>query len=98
MAIDENDNLYVSDLHNKVIKMAPDAQVSDFITGVSNPYWVTFGEDGYLYVSTSYKTIEKFVFDGTAWLSSAQELIHLGVPMWIDADTYTSQQRLLLSL
>lgn len=65
LAIDENDNLYVSDrTNNKVIKIATNAATSDFITNISLPPWVTLGQDGYFYVSTSSRTIAKYDASG----------------------------------
>lgn len=67
MAIDEDDNLYVSDRSgNKVIKITPSAVVSDFITGVSSPTWITLGDDGFFYVSQGNRIIKKVDSTGTA--------------------------------
>lgn len=67
MAIDGNNNLYVSDRsNNKVIKITPSGVVSDFITGVTSPTWVTLGEDGFFYVSQGNRIIKKVDTTGTA--------------------------------
>ncbi|WP_069999273.1 S-layer homology domain-containing protein [Cellulosilyticum sp. I15G10I2] len=67
MTIDEDDNLYVADLsNNKVIKITPDATVSDFITNIALPRWVALGKDGFFYVAASgSRTIEKISQNGT---------------------------------
>lgn len=65
MTIDANDNIYVSDRSGgKVRKIQPDASVTDFITGLSTPTWVTFGDDGYFYVSLGSRKIEKYDTSG----------------------------------
>lgn len=65
MTIDSNDNIYVSDRSGgKIRKIAPDNTVTDFITGLSTPTWVTFGDDGYLYVSLGSRRIEKYDISG----------------------------------
>ena len=65
MTIDSNDNIYVSDRSGgKIKKIAPDASVTDFITGLTTPTWVTLGDDGYLYVSLGSRKIEKYDISG----------------------------------
>lgn len=65
MTIDGNNNLYVADrAGGKVKKIAPDATVTDFITGLSTPTWVTLGDDGYFYVSLGSRKIEKYDVSG----------------------------------
>jgi hypothetical protein len=65
MTIDSNDNIYVSDRSGgKIRKIAPDKTVTDFITGLSTPTWVTLGDDGYLYVSLGSRKIEKYDISG----------------------------------
>lgn len=65
MTIDSNDNIYVSDRSGgKIKKITPSATVTDFITGLSTPTWVTLGKDGYFYVSLGSRVIEKYDTDG----------------------------------
>lgn len=65
MCIDEDDNLYVSDSKsNRVVKIEPDGTKTNFITDVPATYWVSLGDDGFFYVSTVSKTIEKFDSNG----------------------------------
>ena len=67
MAIDGDDNLYIADRsNNRVIKVTPEADVTNFITGVSYPTWVTLGKDGFFYVSQGNRIIKKVDSTGTA--------------------------------
>lgn len=59
LAIDDEDNLYVTDLSgSRIVKIAPDATTSNFMD-LALPYWIAFGKDGYFYVSTQSNTILK---------------------------------------
>ncbi|QHI71783.1 S-layer homology domain-containing protein [Aminipila terrae] len=65
MTIDSANNLYVADRSGgKIKKITPSGTVTDFITGLSTPTWVTLGEDGYFYVSLGSRSIEKYDVDG----------------------------------
>ena len=65
MTIDSNDNIYVSDRSGgKIKKIATDKSVTDFITGLTTPTWVTLGDDGYFYVSLGSRKIEKYDISG----------------------------------
>lgn len=65
MTIDSNDNIYIADRSGgKIRKITPSATVTDFITGLSTPTWVTFGKDGYFYVSLGSRIIEKYDTSG----------------------------------
>ena len=65
MTIDTNDNIYVADRSGgKIKKIAPDASVTDFITGLTTPTWVTLGGDGYFYISLGSRKIEKYDISG----------------------------------
>lgn len=65
MTIDSNDNIYVSDRSGgKIKKIAPDTTVTDFITGLSTPTWITLGKDGFFYTSLGSRKIEKYDLAG----------------------------------
>ena len=60
LSIDANDNLYVSDgQHSRIIKIDPSGNQSDFVN-INSPRWVSVGKDGYIYGSSSDRTIQKF--------------------------------------
>ena len=66
MTIDSSDNLYVSDRSGgKIKKIDPSANVTDFISGLTTPTWVTLGNDGYFYTSLGSRIIEKYDTNGT---------------------------------
>lgn len=61
MTIDSSDNLYIADRSGgKIKKIDSSANVTDFISGLSTPTWVTLGEDGYFYTSLGSRIIEKY--------------------------------------
>jgi len=64
LGIDANDNLYLSDQRNsRILKIDPSGVQSDFAS-VNSPYWVSVGKDGYVYASSSDRTIQKFDLSG----------------------------------
>lgn len=66
LAIDASDNLYFTDRTNsKVIKVAPNAAMTDFVTGITNATSLALGKDGYFYVSSGIRTIEQVDTAGT---------------------------------
>lgn len=66
MTIDSSNNLYVSDRSGgKIKKIDPSANVTDFISGLNTPTWITLGEDGYFYTSLGSRLIEKYDTSGT---------------------------------
>lgn len=60
LAIDDEDNLYVTDhREGKIIKIAPDATTTTFMENIAYPYWISYGKDGYFYVSSLGNTMIK---------------------------------------
>lgn len=65
MTIDSNDNIYISDRQGgKVKKVEPNGVVTDLISNLSSPNWVTLGKGNCLYVSSGSRKIEKFDLSG----------------------------------
>lgn len=65
ICFDADNNLYVPFLYkDKIAKIDTNGNTTNFITGLSNTTWASMGDDGFLYVSTSNKTIEKFDLNG----------------------------------
>ncbi|NMO51630.1 hypothetical protein HH310_10555 [Actinoplanes sp. TBRC 11911] len=65
IAIDPNDNAYVTDkIRNRIIKVTSDGTVSVYATGITAPMAVEAGADGVLYVSTNGLRIQKITPGG----------------------------------
>ena len=87
MAFGEGDTMYVTNwTGNSVSKVAPDGQVSAFVSLPGAPSGITIDQDGDLYVSQSPATIRKITPDGTHSVFASGGTINEPVGITFDGD------------